>query len=68
MVLLFGIYFTFITAPMALYTAIRHWNSPRSIVRPGKTRLVLAIVLGTIELMGWIALVYFITVRVRRHG
>jgi hypothetical protein len=68
MVLLFGIYFAFITAPIALYTAIRHWNSPGSIVRPGKTRLVLAIILGVLELTGWVAFVYFISKEIRRHG
>ena len=67
-VLLFGVYFTFITAPMALYTAIRHWNSPGSIVRRGKTRLVAAIILGLLELTGWVALVYFLVTRSRRHG
>ena len=67
-ILLFGVYFTFITAPLALYTAIRHWNAPGSIVRRGKTRLVAAIILGALELTGWVALVYFLFTRSRRHG
>jgi len=67
-VLLFGIYFTFITAPMALYLAIRHWNSPGSIVRRTKVRFVAAIILAMLELAGWVALMYFIFARARRHG
>jgi DNA-directed RNA polymerase subunit RPC12/RpoP len=35
-VVIFGIYFTFITAPLAIYIALRYWNAPRSIV--GRTR------------------------------
>ena len=40
-------YFTIITAPIALYLAIRYWNAPRSIVHRTKIRLVLAILLAT---------------------
>ena len=31
---LITVWFTLVTAPIALYLAIRHWNSPMSIVRP----------------------------------
>jgi hypothetical protein len=49
--LVFGIYFTPITAPMALYVAIRHWNSPRGLVRRTRARFVAAIVLAVMELV-----------------
>src|SRR5438445_3356213 len=32
-------YFTILTAPMALYVAIRYWNAPRSIVQRTRSRL-----------------------------
>jgi hypothetical protein len=67
-VLLFGIYFTCITAPMALYIAIRHWNSPGSIVHRTKIRFVFALILGVLELVGWAALVYFLTMRSKTHA
>src|SRR5512133_2108651 len=41
MLLLIGIYFTFITAPLALYIALRYWNAPRSIVRGSRVPHVL---------------------------
>jgi hypothetical protein len=53
-------YFTLITAPMALYMAIRHWNSPRSIVHRTRIRFVIAIVLATLQLGGWAVAAYFL--------
>jgi hypothetical protein len=53
-------YFTIFTAPMALYVAIRHWKSPRSLVRPGNTAFVLAILFATLELVGWAVALYAI--------
>ncbi len=65
----FGVYFTFITAPMALYIAIRYWNAPRSIVHRTRIRYVIAMVLATLQIAGWILLIYFITTaRSRHHG
>jgi hypothetical protein len=45
--------FTCITAPCAIYLAIRHWNSPLSIVGGTKIRFVLAILLGLAQVAGW---------------
>ena len=59
-------YFTIITAPMAIYIAIRHWKSPRSIVHPGSAKFVLAIVFAVLELAGWAALIYVIAVAAAR--
>jgi len=63
-----GIYFTIITAPIALYISIRHWNTPTSVVRLGKIRHVLAVLLSVLELAGWAVLVYFLTVKSRNRG
>lgn len=42
----------FFSAPAALFIAIRHWNSPRSIVPRGRARLVIAIILASLEVCG----------------
>ena len=61
-------YFTIITAPMALYMAIRYWNAPRSIVHRTKVRLVLAVLFASMELVGWGIGIYFLATRMNRHG
>lgn len=48
----------FITAPAALFLAIRHWNTPRGIIPVGRTRLVLAILLSLLQI-GGIAAAFF---------
>jgi len=53
-------YFTIITAPAALFVAIRHWNSPSSIIPRTKIRFVLAIITALMELAGWGVGVYFL--------
>lgn len=55
-VLFIFVYFTFITAPLALFVAIRYWKAPQSILRRSKFRLVLAIILAVLEIGVWIAL------------
>jgi hypothetical protein len=47
-----------LTAPAAIFVAIRYWNAPRSIVHRTKIRYVLAIVFATVELAGWGLLFY----------
>jgi hypothetical protein len=61
-------YFTLVTAPTALIIAIRYWNAPRSIVHRTKARLVLAISIAGLELVGWAVGIYFIVTRWRPHG
>lgn len=56
---------TFITAPIAIYIALRYWKTPTSILHRTKIRYVLAIVFAGLELVGWTAVVFFI---VRRRG
>ena len=48
-------YFTLITAPMALFVAIRYWKAPRSLVRRNSVRFVIAIVIALCEIGGWVA-------------
>jgi hypothetical protein len=61
-------YFTIVTAPIALYLAIRYWNAPMSIVHRTKARLVLAILLATAQIAGWGIGAYFFFTRVKFHG
>jgi hypothetical protein len=51
-------YFTFITAPAALFIAIRYWNSPMGIVRRSKIRYVLAMILASLQIIGWALVLY----------
>src|SRR5262249_31750627 len=46
-------YLTIITAPAALYFAIRYWKAPRSIVHRTRVRLVLAIIFASLQIVGW---------------
>jgi hypothetical protein len=59
-------YFTLVTAPLALFVAIRYWNAPRSLVHRSKIRCVAAIVLALMQLAGW-GLV-FVTLAVRHRS
>lgn len=55
-------YLTVVTAPMAIYMAIRHWNTPTSLVRPSKVRFLAAIIIASLEILGWIFVAaYFLT-------
>jgi hypothetical protein len=57
-------YFSPVTAPCAIYFAIKHWNTPSSIVRgPSKWRQVTAIVLSSLQLIGWVAVIGFFLTR-----
>jgi hypothetical protein len=60
-------YFTIITAPMALYIAIRYWNAPRSIVHRTKIRYVFAILIAGLQIIGWGLGIYFLTIAVTKH-
>jgi hypothetical protein len=61
-------YFTLITAPMALFVAIRYWNAPRSIIHRTKVRYVIAIVLATLQIVGWGIGGYFLISALTRNG
>jgi len=61
-------YFTIVTAPIALYIAIRYWNAPRSIVHRTRIRLVVAIILATLQIIGWGVAGYFLIAAIKPHG
>lgn len=44
---------TLITAPMALYVAVRYWKRPTSILPRTKYRYVLAIMIALLQISGW---------------
>jgi hypothetical protein len=52
-------FFSIITAPMALFVAIRYWNAPLSIVRRSRLRFVIALVAASAVMLGWISIIYF---------
>ena len=54
---LITVYLTLVTAPIALFVAIRHWKDPTSIIPRGKLRFILAIVLALLQLVGWVVLI-----------
>ena len=57
--------FTLVTAPIALFLAIRYWNSPSSLVpRWTRFRFVLAILLSLAQIIGWLLLFGFLLKRV----
>jgi hypothetical protein len=56
-------YFTLLTAPIALYVAIRYWKAPGSLIPRTKVRFVLAIVLATAQVAGWAFLFAWLATR-----
>lgn len=53
-------YFTIITAPIALFIAIRYWNAPSSIIPRTKIKFVIAIVFASLQISGWVAALLFV--------
>jgi hypothetical protein len=63
-VLVITIYFTFITAPLAIYFAIKHWRTPSSLVRkPSKWRFVVAMIMAGLQIVAWLVLLGFLITR-----
>ena len=54
-------YFTLVTAPLALFVAIRYWNAPGTIPKRSKVRFIFAIILALLQILGWVALIVTIT-------
>ena len=44
---------TIVTAPIAWYLVVRHWNAPLSIIPRSKIRFVSAAFIATVQLMVW---------------
>ena len=53
-------YFTIITAPLALFIALRYWKAPQSLVHSTRFRHILAIGLATIQILAWGIGIYFV--------
>jgi hypothetical protein len=51
---------TFISAPVALYVAVRYWRAPQSIVRRTKIRFIAAILLALTQLVFWAVMVVYL--------
>jgi hypothetical protein len=54
---------TLLTAPAAIYVAVRYWRRPQSLVRWRRWRSVLAILIATAQIVGWVWLggyVYYV--------
>ncbi|MBW1796932.1 MAG: hypothetical protein JRJ21_00720 [Deltaproteobacteria bacterium] len=49
---------TILTAPMALFMAIRYWKAPTSIIQRTKVRLIIAIFFAVLQIVGWSAFIY----------
>lgn len=47
------VYFTLLTAPIALFLSIRHWNTPGSILPRTKIRFIFAILISLAQLVVW---------------
>jgi hypothetical protein len=57
-------YFTIFTAPAALFYSVWHWKSPGSIVPTHRRlNLIIAIVIASLELSGWVAFVIWLIIR-----
>ncbi len=46
-------YVTILTAPVALFIAVRHWKSPSSIIPRTRIRSIVAIFFATLQIAGW---------------
>jgi hypothetical protein len=49
-----------VTAPYVLYLVLRYWKNPGGMVKRSKWRMVLAGVIGLLELIGGLAFAYFV--------
>lgn len=56
---------TIFTAPMSLYTVIRYWRAPSSLLPRTKVRFVIAALVAVAQIAGWIWLVAFLIYRRR---
>ncbi|CAN5496177.1 hypothetical protein BH09VER1_BH09VER1_42870 [soil metagenome] len=61
-------YLTLVTAPLALYVAIRYWKAPGSIPRRSKLRAVIAIIFASLQILGWVAVFTAIAFAVYNSG
>jgi hypothetical protein len=64
-VTVFLIWFTIITAPIALCLVYTGWNKPQSLVQPGRKKLIVAAIVALVEIAGWV--VFFISLWLRKR-
>ena len=57
------IWFTLVTAPIALYLAIRHWKSPTSLVRRTRIRFIFAMAVAGLQILAWTTGILFLVSR-----
>jgi hypothetical protein len=50
---------TIVTSPLTLFITIRYWKSPGSLVQSGRIRFIVAAILASLQVIGWLALLYF---------
>ena len=55
------IYPTFLTAPIALFLAIRHWNDDPGFLPRTQIRKYLAVLFAVVQILGWVALIVFVS-------
>jgi hypothetical protein len=53
-------WFSFLTAPAALYISSNHWKSPGSILGGSKIRFTIAIILSLFQIVSWIIIPLFL--------
>ena len=49
-----------ITAPLALFMSIRYWGTPTSILRRTKIRLIISIILSSLQIISWTVVIYLL--------
>ena len=59
--------FTLIAAPAALCIVFSGWNKPQSLVRPGRTKLVIAAIVALAEIVVWVVFFTFLWLKKKHH-
>ena len=47
-------FITLFTAPLAIYLAVKHWNTPCGIIRRTRVRFILAFLIAGLQIAAWI--------------
>jgi hypothetical protein len=58
---------TIITAPIAIYLALRHWKAPMGVVRRSRFRFVLAIIIAGLQVLAWASGITYLVWFARFH-
>jgi hypothetical protein len=51
---------TFFTAPIVVFISIRYWNAPGSVIGRRKWRFVVAMIIASLQLVGWIIFLFYL--------